>query len=250
MSQYNEWERCPLAYQSKRLLGTPELPAAWTIQGTAVHSAVEAWELSGRAITIHEAQQLYYTTYDALIAEQRERFPRLSDWLRGGRKSTEADITDRRELGAVQVREYILHSVQEGYEPVIINGEPAVELQVTLTEGDLSIVGYIDVLLRDGKGQLRIRDLKTGERPAWDIQLYTYRWALLETYQLDVRWGDYWLAKKTALTDPIDLGRSDRHELLCWYRQVDREIEQGHYRPRPGRHCFTCNVKHTCPWQA
>src|SRR5687768_12146325 len=48
VSQLNSYFGCGLRYAFERRYRLPQSPAAWSIQGVAVHKAIEHWELSHR----------------------------------------------------------------------------------------------------------------------------------------------------------------------------------------------------------
>lgn len=250
-SQFKSFRlECSWSYYLGRVRRVLQLPAAWTHQGTAFHEAMEAWEKSGRRMSIAECVQAFYDAYDALIARSKDEWPDSNVWLRGGNTKTQTDIDNRRTRGAAQVEAYITYVVNEGLTPALINGEPAVELEVRLNAGEFDILGYIDVVLQDAYGNLLIRDLKTGNRPDFDIQPLTYGYALEETYGLTAYWGDYYLAKQGISTAPVDLTCVSKGTLLQWYQDMDRQETNGEYVPNPGGHCFTCSVKESCEFKA
>ena len=59
VSQYTTYVQCGEAYRLERVAKAPQTPAAWFVQGTAVHAAVEAYELSYRALTAAEAVKVF-----------------------------------------------------------------------------------------------------------------------------------------------------------------------------------------------
>jgi hypothetical protein len=49
VSQYSSFVRCGEAYRLEKIAKAPQNQAAWFIQGTAFHEAVEKWEKANRA---------------------------------------------------------------------------------------------------------------------------------------------------------------------------------------------------------
>jgi putative RecB family exonuclease len=237
---------CSWGFKLSRIDRVAQLPAAWTHGGTAFHEACEGWEKSGRNLTIRETQEIFYRSYDALIERSKQEWPDPKVWLRGGNTGTQKDIDNRRERGGNQVENYIIRASNEGLTPVIIDGELLVETELRLDAGEFDVLGYADVILWDVYGNVLIRDLKTGNRPSFDIQPITYGYALEETKGIKAWWGDYYLAKTDEVTAPVDLSCVPKGMLLQWYQAMDRQANNGEYIPNPGGHCFTCSVKSSC----
>lgn len=190
---------------------------------------------------------IFRAAYESLIERSATEWPDKSLWLRGGRVGAERDIQSRLELGMLQVEAYITHAANEGLTPILIDGEPAVEVEVTLNTGAFVVLGYIDVILQDAAGSLLIRDQKTGNEPKDPIQLQTYGYALEETYGLKAHWGDYYLAKQGSVSAPIDLSCIPKETLVRWFRAMDEQQRAGHYVPDFSREaCFSCGVKRSC----
>lgn len=201
-------------------------------------------------LTIREAQDVFADDYDRRIVEATEQMPDQTKWLRGGNISTAKDIEKRRKLGLEQVEQFIYDTVRSGLKPYVIDGEPAVEKEIRMDAGGFEILGYIDVVYEDSNGTLLIRDLKTGNKPAWPIQLVTYGYGFEETYGRKVWWGDYYLAKQGVVTSPVDLTCIPKVQLIRWFQDLDAEKRAGYFRPNPGDACFACDQKLNCEFAA
>lgn len=247
VSQYLQWDtRCRWAYKLARRDHLEGLPAAWTVQGLAFHTAAQSFHESGDLMTIREVQRIYAEDYDRRIAEAMERQPDLTVWLRGGRTTTQKDIETRRVRGMSQLEEYIMYYANAGLTPLILDGRPCVEMEVRLNAGTFDVLGYIDLVLVDRAGTILIRDLKTGDAPDWAFQLMTYGYALEDTKGVKAWWGDFYSAKQGGPSTPISLVDISRDDCVNWYQQMDAEETAGHYRPTPGKACFTCDQKLNC----
>lgn len=249
VSQLTTYAQCSMRYYLARVAGHRELPAGWTIQGLAVHSAVESWEKSWRKMPLDEVIEVFESSWEAEESAARQREPDLSLWLRGGRTTTERDLESRRETGIEQVRRYMEY-VQDGpleVVPLPRSGDPAVEVPFTVRIGGVAVKGVIDQIVRDKRtGALMIRDIKTGAEPVWPLQLAVYRLAIREMYGADVRWGDFYLCKKGESTPPVDLDTIAPGFIGYLFKNLDRGIREGVFLPNPGS-CFTCGVKMGCP---
>ncbi|MFC4114120.1 RecB family exonuclease [Nonomuraea zeae] len=254
-SQAEGFPRCPKAYELKRIRGVDELPAAWSIQGSAFHKAAEAYERSMRTMTVYQAQEVFDATWHELLAKAKEQQPNLGMWLRGGRKSTESDIVERYAAGLGQVSDYIDFTHHEPWVPwELPDGRPATEVGFRTEIGGVLMVGYIDLILEDPwTGEVRVRDLKTGSKvPYTPLQLVIYGRAVEQVFGVRVRRGDYYMARDAAPTEPIDLDRFGDELLEEWLVGMDvmerAGREAGAYPPSPSADtCWTCAVKHRCP---
>ena len=66
VSQLQQYTKCPMAYKLSRIDKVWQRPAAWLIQGSAVHEAIEAWEKSGRTMTLEEATEDDLESYNQM----------------------------------------------------------------------------------------------------------------------------------------------------------------------------------------
>jgi putative RecB family exonuclease len=254
-SQLESFPRCPLAYKLERIDRVDQLPAAWSIQGTAFHEAVAAWEGSRRTMSTAEAQGVYREVWQREIEAATERQPNLGLWLRGGRKSTETDIAERYDAGLWQVSDYIDATASEPWLPwELPDGRPATEVGFRTKIADVLVVGYIDLILEHPwTGEIRVRDLKTGAKiPYTSLQLAIYGRAIETVFGVDVPTADYYMARDAAPSRPIELSRWDDELLAEWIVGMDvterAAYEAGAYPPSPSSdNCWSCGVKHRCP---
>ncbi|WP_165975248.1 PD-(D/E)XK nuclease family protein [Actinomadura rubrisoli] len=252
-----EFARCPRSFALKRHEGAPQLPAPWAGHGSAGHHALlDVWEANGRTHTASEVQEAFVSKFREYIAEYDQREPDRSLWLRGGRKSTDRDIADREALGIEQVANYMQYVTTEGLEPWEIDGRPAVELPFKINIGEglfgepIIVRGFIDALYRDVNWVPLVRDLKFGKRPAWDFQLWMYGIAVREEYDIDVEYGDFFLCKENAPTNPVELLKMPDEEVLDLVIKMDAADMIGYYNPNPGEACRTCDVQRSCKFFA
>lgn len=214
-----------------------------------MHAALEAWERSRRGLSTWEAQQVFAATWQDLIAKAKEKQPQLSLWLRGGRKSTENDISDRYMAGRQQVADYIDYMVRSPLTPMDLpHGGPAVEVGFITNIGGVLVKGFVDVLLQDREGVPLIRDIKTGsKKPYLPVQLKVYQRGIANTLGVRPEWADYYMAKDGKPADPVNVERFPDDKLEAWFSDMDRAEKAGIYLPNPSAEtCWTCSVKRDC----
>ncbi|MFF4223206.1 RecB family exonuclease [Streptomyces abikoensis] len=253
-SQYTRFSGCGEAYRLERVAQKIPNPAGWFMQGSAVHFAVEQYELSGRSLSTADAIACYHERWEAEVAAGKAAQPDVGQWQTGGFKRVEKDLADRRDLGEHQVADYIAYT-DEAQETIWTtpDGQLAIELPFSIRVGEVPVRGYIDQVVSTPYG-LSVRDLKTGTKePSSSLQLALYRRAIWETYHVDVTWGDYFICARKgrsprpgAPTDPIDLTRIDQHWLANQYAAMDAADRYGIYLANPGDHCRVCGVQQFC----
>lgn len=251
VSRLTSIARCGLAYELERVEKLPATPAGWTMQGTGVHDAADAWEKSARTMGVLDAQEVFKRSWRAEIAKADARVPDRSTWLVGGRKKVQDDLVDRYNGGLQQVADYIAYNHQDDnlrpYE--LPDGSIAAEVGFEVEFRGITVRGYIDVIMQDvNTGELLVRDIKTGAKvPVVPFQLIVYRMAVNNIFGEDVRWGDFFMTRDAKPTPPIDLTTLDQDLIEKWFlRQVEIE-ERRLFLPNPGDACRTCGVAPHCP---
>lgn len=238
-----------------------QIPATWLISGTAFHVAAEAWERSGRELTISEVQQAYRAAFDAEVARAEARGFPISQWLSGGRAGVHADLGKRRADGAEWIADYIGYALASPWKIwELPDGDPAVEVPFTLRVpiGDtitgvvgstVEVIGFIDqILTLDGIVPLRVRDLKTSTKePLGNRQLGIYGVAIEETFGYRIAEGDYFMARKGKASMPIPLANYTRQTLDTEFAGLEVAVNAGIFLASPGDNCRPCDVKHACP---
>ncbi|WP_431911607.1 RecB family exonuclease [Nonomuraea jabiensis] len=251
MSRLTSIARCGLAFQLERIDKLPATPAGWTIQGIAVHEAADAWEKSGRVMSVDEAIEVFKRSWRAEMAKAEERVPERSKWLVGGRKKVQNDLVDRYEGGMGQVADYITYNLHDDKRrPYILpDGSPAAEVGFEVEFGDVTIRGYIDLLMEDVRtGALLVRDIKTGSKvPSVPFQLIVYRKAVNEIFGEDAHWGEFFMTRDGKPTPPIDLTKLDDELMEHWFINAAAMEERRLFLPNPGDACRTCGVAPHCP---
>jgi len=249
VSQYTTYVQCGEAYRLERVAKAPATPAAWFAMGTAVHAAVEAYELSYRTMTADEAVAIFDARYDADVNEMAQVQPDLDKWLTGNaRTKGSVDVARRAVTGAQQVRDYIAAMQAKPSEIWELGPDYlAVELPFELQLGDVLVKGYIDQVLALPDGRPFVRDLKTGTKlPSTPFQLGVYSLAFEQITGEKASHGDFWMFKNNGPTEPYPLHTFTRERLTRWFADMDRSETAGLYLANPGESCRVCGVYQWC----
>lgn len=255
VSQLTTYTSCNEQYRLQRVAKAPQRPAAWFIHGSAFHYAVEEYELSSRALSVDECRELFFTHYDKAIAEALETHPDYSDWMTGGNKKGETDISDRRVKGADQVGIYISYAEAHADEWRIFPIGPrgmGVELEFNIEFGGVMVKGFIDQVRQYRDGRIVPVDLKSGTKePASGFQLAVYAHAINEYLGVLPEAGCFFMPKQrrdgTLVGDVWKpLTQWSRDMLDGMFKQFDTSERAGIYLPNPGDGCRTCGVAEFC----
>ncbi|MFE9660325.1 PD-(D/E)XK nuclease family protein [Streptomyces sp. NPDC005955] len=246
MSQVEQYEKCPKQYELQRVLGVRQRPAAWFHQGTAVHAAVEEYEVSGRALDASEAVAVFSENYSRGVRADLAAEPNLDRWMTAGGAAGRSDIESRYALGMDQTRAYVEWA--EEHQPSIWKGEGGelgIEKHLTAEIGGVTVQGYVDQLVNQPDNSVRVRDVKTGTtRSAFQLQTYTV--LVRKALSLKVNDADWYMAKNGKLSRPIDLKEVAEADIAHRFVEADHGINAGSFPARPGFHCRFCSVSHAC----
>lgn len=257
VSQLKQYERCPYSYYLARVQRAWQRPAAWLPQGSAVHAAIEAWERSGRTMSLVEAQGVFSEEYAKEVAEYTEITPNFSWWFKSGPYDGSRDLARRFEIGKEQVGKYVAYATRAEHEAVWItpDGTPAIELAFDMDLDGVLVRGYIDAIVEKyeatGAPALTVRDHKTGNHPGDDFQLAVYAVAIGGMFgawnQPSV--GDYWMGRSGKPTHPFDLSEWTREAVSEKFRELEENIRAERFDPHPEESkCRFCDVSYACQY--
>ncbi|MDB2215373.1 RecB family exonuclease [Mycobacteroides abscessus] len=252
VSQYKQYERCPYSWYLSRVEKAWQRPAAWLPQGSAVHEAGEAWERSGRTMTLEEMQQVYTESYDNHVNTYCDVTPNLEWWFWSGPYNGEADINRRYDLGLQQCGRMLDWYGKHPEDVVWLDpdGTPGIELGFDIDIDGIEIRGFIDLVLYNGCGEeMHVRDNKTGNKPGDDFQLGVYKVALEETYGGYCPTGDYWMGRTGKPTPVMDLTDWTRETVRDKFVELQDNINAGNFPPDPEpSKCRFCDVSYSCQY--
>jgi len=256
VSQYKTYTACPYQYYLQRIERAPQRPAAWLAQGTADHAAFEAYERSGRTMTLEDMQAVYSESYDEEINKICENTPDFDTWFASGPYGGRADTERRYQLGMDQCKRYIDWYEKHPQEVIWIapDGTPGIELGFDIDLDGVQVKGYIDAVVVNADYGIEapiVRDNKTGNLPGDDFQLATYAVALNKTYSTDIALGDYWMGRTGKPTFSYDLSEWTEERLTDAFGQMDEGVRNEHFDPDPEpAKCRFCSVAQSCKYSA
>lgn len=250
VSQLKLYERCPQAYYLSRIQKVWSRPAAWLAQGSACHEAFEAWERSGRTMTVEDAQNVFRDSYERHINEACEATPNFQAWFKSGPYDGQTDVERRYLLGLEQTARYIDWYTQHPEEVIWVapDGTPGIELGFDIDLDGVHVRGFIDAVIVSPDGELIVRDAKTGNQPGDDFQLGVYAVAVAESFGVpQPTQGDYWMGKSGKPTYPYDLSEWSRERVSGKFRELEDNITAGRFDadPEPSK-CRFCDVASSC----
>jgi putative RecB family exonuclease len=241
-SQLNEYNRCPYAYYLSRRKKVWKRPAAWLAHGVAVHGAMEAWEKSGRTMTLEQTQEVFRRLYSDQINEDLGDSPNPRAWFPSGPYNGAKDIPRRMLVGQEHVENLLSYYMKYPEKvPDVLNGVPAVEFEFDIYFGETRVVGFIDLVM-GGEPY----DYKTGTTPGGDEQLATYAGVLKKNHDIPFSNGFYFMARAGKPTHPYDLTGWSLERLEDVYGELDQNIKAEKFDATPGDACRVCPVSSSC----
>lgn len=251
VSQLQSYAKCSYDYYLSRVLKVPQRQASWFIQGTAWHSAVEAYERSGREMSVLDALGVFEAAWEVDTAEAERLQPDPKMWMVGGRKRKDTDAEQRWDLGHRQVEEYIEHHPKDGeWLPLeLAPGQLAIEVEFEVMFGSVLVVGVIDAIKAHRDGLISVDDGKTGtKKPLDPYQMVTYKFVVEDLFGIHVDLARWWMCKDADYEVFDQLHNYSRGELVEWYERLDYGVENKIFLANPGDHCFVCTSYPYCKY--
>lgn len=252
-SQLSQYKQCPWQYYLRRVRNVWQRPAAWLPQGTAVHTAAEAWEKSGRAMDLEATLDVYRESFAKQATAMCVDTPNLDWWFSSGPYHGELDLERRFALGEQQVARYLDYYEETAPNEVIWiteDGTPAIELGFnTVLPGGVKVRGYIDQVIQMPAGEIRPRDIKTGNKPGDELQLATYGAVLTVEHGVTVVQGDYWMGRNGKPTVPYSLREWSVDRVGEAYLEMDQAVKAERFDPDPEpSKCRFCPAQLDCSY--
>jgi putative RecB family exonuclease len=234
---------CPMLYRFRVIDRLPEAPSPAMARGTLVHAVLERlFDEPAAARSPDVAQGLLGPEWDRLVAAEPELAGLFADaeehaaWLGQAR---------------IMIGRYFTLEDPTRLEPA--HRELLVE---AVLESGLRLRGYIDRLDVSAAGEIRIVDYKTGTAPRADFEaraLFQMRFYALALWRAQgtiprllqlMYLGNGEIVRYAP--DEADLRATERKIEALW-RAIERAIQAGDWRPRPGKLCEWCAHQAICP---
>jgi putative RecB family exonuclease len=245
-------QRCARSWFLKYVARAPQMPALWSVGGSAVHETTEHYDLmkaAGKA-DLFKVKEIWDVYFDAQLAKARDKEENENLW----RKSQSEPIDVWRRQGLEFVQSYIDWRERSPWELwTTPDGEPAIELDISgrLPGCPVEIKAYLDRIFWDPVFKKHhILDLKSGKRPPKNAdQFGTYKALVKVKYGLDVDSGVPFMNRKGTLGKPYDLTEFTVEAVgetfgEAW-SQVQEYLRTGQWPANTGD-CFICDVQSSC----
>jgi putative RecB family exonuclease len=244
-------QRCARSYFLRYFAKAPQMPALWSVGGSAVHLTTEQYDLMTLAgvddINMADSWRMHF---EQELFEAREKEPNENKW----RRSRAEDIEVWRRQGLSFVQSYIDWRERSPWEIwTTPDGEPAIELDISgrLPGCPVEIKAYLDRIFWDPVFKKHhIVDLKSGKRPPKNgDQFGTYKALVKVKYGIDVTSGVPFMNRKATLGKPYDLTEFTPEAVgqtfgEAW-EQVQEYLKTGQWPANTGE-CFICDVQASC----
>lgn len=244
--------KCGEQWRLSRGLHLPERPQWALVGGSAVHAATE--ELDALDVLPDNFRDIFNAHFDVCIKEQLDRYDgkwTTEDFRASGRASKQWPDKENdawwRANGPTFVGNWVNYRRQTSMELWYDeDGRGAIEWEATVTLGGLPVKVVIDRLFTGPHG-LTLMDIKSGSTlPKDSMQLGIYGLALKQDKGMDVRYGQFFDARKGQTTPPADLNLWTQERLDYVFRSVRAMQEQGIFLANPSNMCSACGVKDYC----
>jgi CRISPR/Cas system-associated exonuclease Cas4 (RecB family) len=249
-SQISSMLRCGEAWRLERGLHLPEDPAWALVGGSAVHKASEFIDFEQET----DPTQAFVNAFDDCITAEIDKAPEEfrdpNGWRASGRPSkawpNKEDESWWRANGPLFVGNWVNWRRNS---PLEIwrddDGKLAIELEATVEIAGMPVKVFIDRVMTGAAG-LVVVDLKSGGPPKDGMQLAIYAHALNQVYGMDVRFGQYWMARDGATSASYPVSEWPMERLAYVFSGVRKMQEQNIFIPNRTNMCVSCGVRRYC----
>lgn len=251
-SSFTTYLECGEKFRLSRIEKVPEDPAWWLIGGTAVHSALDVYDLALPQVGKHDAYGAALEEFNSQLTKEMNTPGNKRSSGRGTKKYPNGeDGSWWRDNGPNYLHAWSVWREQNPQLDIWTTpeGVPAVELEFNINlPGDVNVKGFADrVMVDKTSGELLIVDNKTGKNtPPSALQLAFYRIGMENTFNESPRFGAYWMARTGAFPEVHDLSRYSTEMVSRWLRNVRKAIDLEMFTPNRGRNCDWCGLKDSC----
>jgi hypothetical protein len=126
------------------------------------------------------------------------------------------------------------------------DGNPGIELALTPVVAGVPVKMIIDRVF-EVNGQLVICDLKTSQQtPSSSLQLGFYKLGIEQTFGVEVKWGNYYMARGNATSDMVDLSEYTYDKMEYLIKQFDTARKAGVFLPNTNNCQYMCGLTEYC----
>lgn len=125
-------------------------------------------------------------------------------------------------------------------------GAPAIELAMMPEFAGVPVKMILDRVF-EVNGELVIVDLKTSQQtPANTLQLGFYKVGLQKVFGIDVKWGTYWMARQSGVSDLVSLESYTEDKLEYLVAGFDKARKAGIFLPNTNNCQYKCGLTAHC----
>ena len=125
-------------------------------------------------------------------------------------------------------------------------GVPAIELAMLPEFAGVPVKMILDRVF-EVNGELVIVDLKTSQQtPTNTLQLGFYKVGLLKTFGIDVKWGTYWMARQSGVSQLVSLEEYTVDKLEYLVAGFDKARKAGIFLPNTNNCQYKCGLTAHC----
>jgi hypothetical protein len=130
------------------------------------------------------------------------------------------------------------------------DGNPGIELALTPVVAGVPVKMIIDRVF-EVDGQLVICDLKTSQQtPSSSLQLGFYKLGLEQTFGVEVKWGNYYMARGNSTSEMVDLSEYTYDKMEYLIKQFDVSRKAGVFLPNTNNCQYLCGLTEHCQFSA
>lgn len=126
------------------------------------------------------------------------------------------------------------------------DGNKGIELALNPVVAGVPVKMIIDRVF-DVDGQLVICDLKTSQQtPSSTLQLGFYKLGLEQTFGIEVKWGNYYMARGNSTSEMVDLSDYTYDKMEYLIKQFDTARKTGIFLPNTNNCQYLCGLTEYC----
>ena len=126
------------------------------------------------------------------------------------------------------------------------DGNPGIELALSPIVAGVPVKMIIDRVF-DVDGQLVICDLKTSQQtPSSSLQLGFYKMGIEQTFGVEVKWGNYYMARGNSTSEMVDLSTYTFDKMEYLIQKFDVARKAGVFLPNTNNCQYMCGLTEYC----